>query len=70
MNLSGNKSRLVGLTKEISVRWSDTKSHWHDTKSVEFDEKFMQELAPRVHQAVAAIDQLDELFKRIRKECE
>jgi hypothetical protein len=30
----------------------------------------MQELTPRVNQATAAIDKLEELFKRIRKECE
>lgn len=70
MSLNANKGRMQGLTKEISLRWADTKNHWRDARSAEFERRFMQELTPRVNQATAAIDKLEELFKRIRKECE
>ena len=70
MSLNGNKSRMQGLTKELLLRWSDTKNHWRDVRSAEFERRFMQELSPHVNQAAAAIEKLDELFKRIRKECE
>jgi len=70
MNLSGNKGRLTGLTREISLRWADTKNHWRDARSAEFEQRFMQELLPRVNKAATAIEKLDELFKRIRKDCE
>ncbi len=70
MNLNGNKSRLMGLTKEISLRWAETKNHWRDARSAEFDHRFMQEMIPRVNQAATAVEKLEELFKRIRKECE
>lgn len=70
MNLNGNKSRLTGLTREISLRWADTKNHWRDARSAEFEQRFMQELLPRVNKATTAIEKLDELFKRIRKDCE
>lgn len=70
MSLSANKGRMIGLTKEISLRWADTKNHWRDARSAEFEQRFMQELTPRVNQATTAIDKLEELFKRIRKECE
>lgn len=70
MNLAGNKSRMVGLTKEISFRWANTRNHWRDAKSAEFDQRFMQELLPRVNQAATAVEKLEELFKRIRKDCE
>jgi hypothetical protein len=70
MNLSANKSRLTGLTREISLRWADTKNHWRDARSAEFEQRFMQELLPRVNKAATAIEKLDELFKRVRKDCE
>ena len=70
MSLTGNKSRMQGLTKEILLRWADMKNHWRDARSAEFERRFMQELAPRVNQAATAIDKLEELFNRIRKECE
>ena len=70
MNLSGSKSRLTGLSKELSLRWADTRLHWRDQRSAEFERQFMQELFPRVNQAATAVEKLDELFKRIRKDCE
>jgi murein tripeptide amidase MpaA len=70
MNLNGNKSRLLGLTKEITLRWSETRNHWRDARGAEFDHRYMQELQPRVNAAAVAIEKLEELFKRIRKDCE
>lgn len=70
MSLSADKSRVTALTKNLSLRWAETKDRWHDAKSQEFDERFMRELLPRVNQASAAIEKLEELLKKIRKECE
>jgi hypothetical protein len=70
MSLNGNKSRLTALTKDISLRWSETRNHWHDVKSDEFDQRFMQELFPRVNKAAAAVEKLDELLRKIKKDCE
>ena len=70
MSLNSNKARLTGLTQEISARWANTKAHWRDERAVKFEQRFMHELFPRVNQATTAIEKLDELFKRIRKDCE
>lgn len=70
MSLHANKSRLTALTKNLSLRWLETKEHWHDAKSEEFDRRFMQELLPSVNKAATAIEKLEELLKKIRKECE
>jgi hypothetical protein len=70
MNLSGNKSRLVGLTREILLRWSETKNHWRDARSEEFDHRFMAELDASVSRTVLILDKLDELLKKVRSDCE
>jgi hypothetical protein len=70
MNLSGNKSRLVGLTREISLRWEETKEHWRDARSEEFDRRFMAELDASVNRAVLIVDKLDEVLKKLRSDCE
>ncbi len=70
MNLSGNKGRLTGLTREISLRWSETKEHWRDARSEEFDRRFMQELNASVNRTVLIVDKLDELLKKLRSDCE
>ena len=70
MNLSGNKSRLVGLTQELVLRWAETRSSWRDVKSQEFDEKYMQELRAQVDKAVTVIEKLDEVLKKAQSDCE
>jgi len=70
MNLSGNKSRLVGLTRELILEWDETKTHWRDLKSAEFERQYLTELSANVNRAVLVLDQLEELLKKTRSECE
>jgi hypothetical protein len=70
MNLSGNKGRLVGMTRDISLRWSETKNYWRDAKSEEFERRFMTELAASVNRTVLIVEKLDELLKKVRSDCE
>jgi hypothetical protein len=70
MNLSGTKNRLVSLTKGLAVQWSETKNHWWDAKTQEFDRRYMTELFVNVDRAVTAIEQLDEILNKVRKDCE
>jgi len=70
MNLGGNKSRLVGLTRELMLRWEETKSHWHDARSEEFDRRFMLELNAHVNRTVLMVEKLDEVLNKIRSDCE
>jgi hypothetical protein len=70
MNFSGNKSRLVGVTKELALQWEQTKNYWHDTKSAEFEHRYMEELIVGVDRTVMVIEKLDELLKKVKKDCE
>lgn len=70
MSMSGNKGRLVGLTRDISLQWAETKNFWRDAKSAEFEHRFMAELSANVNRAVMILDQLDELLKKVRSDCE
>ena len=70
MNLSGNKSRLSSLTKELAVQWEQTRNYWKDSKSTEFEHKYIEELLVGVDKAVMVIEKLDELLRRVKKDCE
>jgi len=70
MNLSGNKSRLVGATREISLRWAQTREHWRDAKCQEFDRQYMQELVARVGRTATIMDKLGEVLTKIETDCE
>jgi len=70
MSLSGNRSRLAAITKELALRWEETKNYWADAKSREFEVKYMDELLPRVDKTVTVIEKLDELLTKVRSDCE
>ena len=70
MSLSGNKGRLVGLTRDISLEWAETKNYWRDVKSEEFDRRFMAELSAHVNRAVLVLEHMEELLKKVRSDCE
>ena len=70
MSMSGNKGRLTGLTREISLQWEETKNYWRDARSAEFDRKYMFELSDHVNRTTLVLEQLEELLKKVRSECE
>jgi hypothetical protein len=70
MNVSGSKSRLAAISKELSLRWAETKEYWKDAKSREFEQRYMTELFARVDKTAMVIEKLDELLNRVKSDCE
>jgi hypothetical protein len=68
--MSASGARLGAITKQLSVEWQQTKEYWADAKSLEFEQKYMQELISSVDKTVTVIDQLDKLLSKIRHDCE
>ena len=70
MSMSANKSRLAGLTKELLLKWQETRESWQDAKSLEFERQYMAELSSDVDSAVTVIEQLDKILVKLRNDCE
>ncbi len=70
MNLTGNKGRMTGLTREIMLKWADTKNYWQDAKSREFESRHMVELTANMDRAIIIVDKLEALLKKVRSDCE
>ena len=70
MSMSATKMRLTSLTKELLLKWEQTKECWQDTKSQEFQSKYIDELVSGVDKAASVIDQLDKLVAKVRSDCE
>ena len=68
--MSGNGSKLMALTRQLSAQWLQTKEYWQDSKTVEFERKYMDELLAGVDKAVTVMDQVDKLVAKIRNDCE
>jgi hypothetical protein len=70
MSMAGNKSRLSGASKELSLKWEQTKNYWRDQKSAEFEHRYLEELFIGMDKTIAIVDKLDELLKKVRSDCE
>jgi hypothetical protein len=70
MGLSGNRSRLAAITRELALHWDETKNYWRDGKSHEFEQKFIQPLIAQVDKSATTIEKLDKLLAEVRNDCE
>ena len=68
--MNASRARLEALTKELRLQWQQTKEHWADAKSREFEQRFLQELFGTVERSASAIEQLDRVITKIKKDCE
>ena len=70
MSLRNNGIQLASVTKEVLMKWRETREHWQDGKSEEFDHRYMAELQSNVDRALIVIDELDKIISKIKKDCE
>ena len=70
MNVSANGKMVVGLTKQLSVAWEETRQHWRDAKAEEFEKRFLTELISTVDRAAPVFDDLEKVLNRVRSDCE
>jgi hypothetical protein len=70
MNISVNGKLLVTATKQLAMKWDETKSDWPDVKSQEFEQRFLADLLASVDHAMPVFDDLDKLLSKVRKDCE
>jgi hypothetical protein len=70
MSASGSRGRLLGASKELALKWEETKNYWRDEKSAEFERKYLRELFIGMDKAITVIEKLDELLKKVRSDCE
>jgi hypothetical protein len=70
MSASASGERLAGLTKELLIRWQQTREHWLDAKAREFEDRYLAELESMVKSAVTGIANVEGVLRKIRSDCE
>lgn len=70
MSIAANKARLRTITRDIATEWRTTHEKWRDTKARQFEREYMDELYAGVENATGVISQLDDIVRRIKKDCE
>ena len=70
MRTKESAATLLQAVKDLSLEWEQTKSYWHDLKSQEFQEQYITKLPDYVAQAMAAMEEIDALLRKVRSDCE
>ncbi len=70
MSSSGSGARLNALTRQIEGHWQQTRQAWSDAKALEFEERFLRELVTVANVTCAGIDNLEQILRKLRNDCE
>ncbi|MCX8156570.1 MAG: hypothetical protein N3J91_09010 [Verrucomicrobiae bacterium] len=70
MSVGNNGKTLLALTKDLMLRWEETRNYWRDAKSEEFERRFLAELMTGVDKSAEVFEHLDKLMQHVRHDCE
>ena len=70
MTISANGRALAIATKDLLLRWEETKQFWRDAKAADFEQEYLTQLQTAVDRATPVFEELDKLVTRVRSECE
>lgn len=70
MSISSNGKLVMAATKELWLRWEETKNFWQDAKAAEFEHRYLLELQSSVDRALPIFADLDKLIGKVRSDCE
>ena len=70
MSTKGSAANLIQAMKDLTVEWQQTKAEWRDVKSVDFERKYLENLPTDVARAIEAMEEVDVLLKKVRRDCE
>lgn len=61
---------LIQTARELSQQWHLTEAKWRDAKAQEFEKTYLEPLPVLVRKTGMAIDELEIILRKIRKDCE
>jgi hypothetical protein len=69
MSLAVSSSQLNDALDTLKVRWHEARRLWRDAVRKDFEENFWEPLVPQVESALQAIDQMEQVLAKMRREC-
>lgn len=70
MSVTSGQGNLRQASKDLRVRWTDTKAAWHDQNSRRFEEKYLVPLLGRLRTVELAMGQMATVLRKVRGDCE
>lgn len=70
MSLKASKAKLSRASKDLSTAWDQVSLSWRDQKAKKFEHEFISPIPDSISSAVAIIDELDNVLRKIKQNCE
>jgi hypothetical protein len=69
MSVRGGRAKLLGIMKDLMVKWDQTTDEWNDPVSREIETRYLEPLDRSVRNAMGAMEQMAQLLERAKREC-
>ncbi len=69
MSMGVSRTRLNASVKQLLVHWEIVKKQWDDAVSQEFETKHLKTLVPAVRSTVNAMEKMEAILARARRDC-
>lgn len=69
MSVNAAKANILDATKQFLLRWERLRDDWNDAASARFQRELIDQIQPRVSQAVKAMDHAAEMMAHAKHEC-
>ena len=70
MSLIASRGKMQRLTKDLMLQWERTNESWQDPVSQRFENEYLTPLGRAVLAAGNAMDSMNEVVTRARRDCE
>lgn len=70
MSPKGSAALLSQAAKDLAVQWQDTKAFWHDAQAIAFEQTYLEELPSRITRALSVMEEIDNLLRKVKSDCE
>ncbi len=69
MSMGVSRARLDASMKQLLVHWEIVKTQWDDPVSREFETRHLKALEPAVRGTTNAMEKMEAILARARREC-
>ena len=67
--LNSGMQQLKRATRDFQLAWSELQKQWDDATAGEFQHRHLDPLLPTLRLVLAASTEVEELFRRVVREC-
>ncbi len=69
MEGGGNDAIMAKALKDLQAHWDQTQIVWNDSARADFQRDHLECLVPAMKSVTSAIQRIEEILRRARKEC-